>query len=102
MFLPSAAVLTKRRGADVLAELPRGTVTFLFTDIDGGTSLWERCRATILAAVELHLVLLRTACTSARELSRHDCGPTSPRPGSLTISKGGSSQQRPRSRARGW
>ena len=25
-----------------VAELPSGTVTFLFTDIEGSTALWER------------------------------------------------------------
>jgi hypothetical protein len=25
-----------------MADLPRGTVTFLFTDIEGSTALWER------------------------------------------------------------
>src|ERR687890_639492 len=27
-----------------MPELPRGTVTFLFTDIEGSTALWERDR----------------------------------------------------------
>jgi class 3 adenylate cyclase len=25
-----------------MAELPRGTVTFLFTDLEGSTRLWDR------------------------------------------------------------
>ena len=28
-----------------MPDLPRGTVTFLFTDIEGSTALWERDRA---------------------------------------------------------
>jgi len=28
-----------------MAELPSGTVTFLFTDIEGSTRLWEEHRA---------------------------------------------------------
>jgi hypothetical protein len=32
---------------DVLTELPRGTVTFLFTDIAGSTGLWEQDRAAM-------------------------------------------------------
>jgi predicted ATPase/class 3 adenylate cyclase len=44
-----------------MAELPRGTVTFLFTDIEGSTALWERDRQAMAAAVERHLALLRTA-----------------------------------------
>jgi predicted ATPase/class 3 adenylate cyclase len=38
-----------------LADLPRGTVTFLFTDIAGSTALWERDRAAMGIAVDRHL-----------------------------------------------
>ena len=44
-----------------MANLPCGTVTFLFTDIEGSTALWERDRAAMAAAVERHLALLRAA-----------------------------------------
>jgi predicted ATPase/class 3 adenylate cyclase len=44
-----------------MPDLPSGTVTFLFTDIEGSTALWERDRVAMTAAVERHLVLLRTA-----------------------------------------
>jgi predicted ATPase/class 3 adenylate cyclase len=44
-----------------MPALPPGTVTFLFTDIEGSTALWERDRAVMAAAVERHLALLRTA-----------------------------------------
>ncbi len=44
-----------------MADLPSGTVTFLFTDIEGSTALWERDRAAMAAAVERHIVLLDTA-----------------------------------------
>jgi class 3 adenylate cyclase len=44
-----------------MTELPRGTVTFLFTDIEGSTQLWERDRQTMAAAVERHLALLDAA-----------------------------------------
>jgi hypothetical protein len=30
-----------------MADLPSGTVTFLFTDIEGSTALWERDRQAI-------------------------------------------------------
>jgi predicted ATPase/class 3 adenylate cyclase len=40
---------------------PSGTVTFLFTDIEGSTALWERDRQAMAAAVERHVALLRTA-----------------------------------------
>ena len=41
-----------------MPELPCGTVTFLFTDIEGSTALWERDRQAMAAAVERHLALL--------------------------------------------
>ena len=44
-----------------MEELPSGTVTFLFTDIEGSTALWERDRKAMAAAVERHLALLRSA-----------------------------------------
>src|SRR5215204_3635577 len=43
-----------------MTDLPRGTVTFLFTDIEGSTALWERDRAAMHAAVDRHLSLVRT------------------------------------------
>src|SRR5215208_5687807 len=44
-----------------MPDLPIGTVTFLFTDIEGSTALWERDRQVMADAVERHLALLRTA-----------------------------------------
>jgi class 3 adenylate cyclase len=41
-----------------VTELPRGTVTFLFTDIEGSTALWERDRNAMAAVVTCHLKLL--------------------------------------------
>ena len=38
-----------------MADLPRGTVTFLFTGIEGSTRLWERDRVAIGTAVSRHL-----------------------------------------------
>lgn len=32
-------------------ELPKGTVTFLFTDIEGSTRLWEMVPEVMLGAV---------------------------------------------------
>src|SRR5687767_15115459 len=43
-----------------MPDLHSGTVTFLFTDIEGSTALWERDRAAMQAAVERHLTLLQT------------------------------------------
>ena len=44
-----------------MRDLPSGTVTFLFTDIEGSTALWERDRVAMATAVERHLSLLRDA-----------------------------------------
>ncbi len=44
-----------------MTDLPSGTVTFLFTDIEGSTALWEREREAMVAAVDRHLVLLDAA-----------------------------------------
>jgi predicted ATPase/class 3 adenylate cyclase len=44
-----------------LAELPEGTVTFLFTDLQGSTRLWESDREAMAAAVARHHVLLNDA-----------------------------------------
>jgi class 3 adenylate cyclase len=44
-----------------MPNLPSGTVTFLFTDIEGSTALWERDRTAMAAAVERHLALLGAA-----------------------------------------
>src|SRR5688572_6722135 len=48
-------------GEDTMAHLPSGTVTFLFTDIEGSTALWERDQVAMAAAVARHLALLRAA-----------------------------------------
>jgi class 3 adenylate cyclase len=47
-----------------MMDLPRGTVTFLFTDIEGSTALWERDRAAMHTAVDRHLTLLDAAIAS--------------------------------------
>src|SRR5262245_5802525 len=44
-----------------MRDLPSGTVTFLFTDIEGSTERWERDRVAMVAAVERHLTLLNAA-----------------------------------------
>ena len=44
-----------------MPDLPSGTVTFLFTEIEGSTALWERDRATMAAAVAIDIVLLDSA-----------------------------------------
>jgi class 3 adenylate cyclase len=44
-----------------MPEFPGGTVTFLFTDIEGSTALWERDQAVMRLAVDRHLALLKAA-----------------------------------------
>ncbi|HZG69571.1 MAG TPA: adenylate/guanylate cyclase domain-containing protein, partial [Herpetosiphonaceae bacterium] len=44
-----------------MPELPTGTVTFLFTDIEGSTALWEQDRQAMAIAVQRHLALLDAA-----------------------------------------
>ena len=50
-------------GADSL--LPTGTVTFLFTDIEGSTTLWEQYPDAMQAALARHDRLLRHAIESS-------------------------------------
>ena len=42
-------------------SLPSGTVTFVFTDIEGSTQRWDRDRAAMQAAVRRHDALMREA-----------------------------------------
>src|SRR5215216_3757691 len=47
------------------ALLPRGNVTFLFTDIEGSTQLWERHPQAMGTVVARHEALLREAIAAA-------------------------------------
>src|SRR5215813_900847 len=47
-------------------NVPSGTVTFLFTDIEGSTKLWERYPDAMKSVIARHDVLLRTA------IEKHD------------------------------
>ena len=44
-----------------MASPPTGTVTFLFTDIEGSTKMWERSPQAMQAALAHHDELLRRA-----------------------------------------
>ncbi len=45
-----------------MAELPTGTVTLLFTDIEGSTRLWEEHPTAMRAALARHDALMRACC----------------------------------------
>ena len=47
-----------------MPDLPSGTVTFLFTDIEGSTALWERDRQAMAAAVARQLTILQSLITA--------------------------------------
>src|SRR5918997_6694231 len=47
-----------------MPDLPTGTVTFLFTDIEGSTSHWEHHMVAMQAALAHHDAILRTAIAS--------------------------------------
>src|SRR3982750_1424688 len=44
-----------------MSNLPTGTVTFLFTDIEGSTKRWEQYPQLMQAALERHDAILRAA-----------------------------------------
>lgn len=49
-----------------MAELPSGTVTFLFTDIEGSTCLWEEHPEAMRVALPRHDQILRQAISEHR------------------------------------
>jgi class 3 adenylate cyclase len=49
-----------------MSNLPTGTVTFLFTDIEGSTKLWQQSPNTMPDALACHHVILRDAFTFGR------------------------------------
>ena len=57
--MPHESEATKGRNTSV--SLPIGTVTFLFTDLEGSTQRWETHREAMKSAVARHDVLVRAA-----------------------------------------
>src|SRR5260370_35220829 len=47
-----------------MSELPTGTVTFLFTDIEGSTTRWEHHPEAMRTALARHDALLRSVITN--------------------------------------
>jgi class 3 adenylate cyclase len=54
----------------VLPDMASGTLTFLFTDLEGSTRLWERFPQRMKRVLERHDSILRTAVTAAGRWSR--------------------------------
>jgi class 3 adenylate cyclase len=50
-----------RQAWRIVVDLPSGTVTFLFTDIEGSTAFWESNPQAMAAALESHDAILRGA-----------------------------------------
>src|SRR5437763_16265541 len=53
-------------GVQGMAELPSGTVTFLLTDVEGSTALWEEAPEAMRAALARHDVLFEDAVIAHR------------------------------------
>src|SRR3954453_15541622 len=47
-----------------MSEMPRGTVAFLFTDVENSSALWERRGAAMMVAMTRHISLLREAASA--------------------------------------
>ncbi len=61
--MASSAVLGSAQGVEV-ADLPSGTVTFLFTDLEGSTRLWEQHGEAMQEPLARHDAILRGAVES--------------------------------------
>jgi hypothetical protein len=53
------------RNVGVMPQLPSGTVTFMFTDIEGSTRLWEAHPEAMRVALARHDAVVREAVESA-------------------------------------
>jgi class 3 adenylate cyclase len=47
-----------------MPDMPTGTITFLFTDVEGSTTLWEHHPDTMPTALARHDALLRSVMTA--------------------------------------
>ncbi len=59
-IMPASADYIRNKPS-ITPDLPTGTVTFLFTDIDGKTPLWDREPQTMRPALAQHDAVLRMA-----------------------------------------
>jgi predicted ATPase/class 3 adenylate cyclase len=53
-----SGVQAKEEAQELMSDLPTGTVTFLFTDIEGSTKLWEKSPRSMQIALTRHDALL--------------------------------------------
>jgi class 3 adenylate cyclase len=58
--------LALRAGGDGMVELPRGTVTFLLTDVEGSSALWEAAPDAMHAALTRHDLLFEETVRAHR------------------------------------
>ena len=65
-----------------MADLPTGTITFLFTDVEGSTTLWEQQPVTMRQALMHHDAMIEAAV--------EQCGGTVVRPRGETEGLSGS------------
>ncbi len=56
----------------MVSELPSGTVTFLFTDVEGSTRLWEEHPEAMRPALARHDEIVRDAIEAHDGLRRED------------------------------
>jgi class 3 adenylate cyclase len=57
-----------------MPEFPTGTVTFLFTDIEGSTMLWEQHRNAMRQALVRHDALIEQIVAEHDGLVVRPCG----------------------------
>ena len=57
-----------------MADLPTGTVTFLFTDIEGSTRLWEQHPQAMAGALARHDSILRQATAAHQGVAFRTAG----------------------------
>ncbi len=55
-----------RRSITAMSELPDGMVTFLFTDVEGSTRLWEEAPDSMMEALRQHDAVIEEAATEHR------------------------------------
>jgi class 3 adenylate cyclase len=69
-----AALRTAPERASVGLDLPTGTITFVFTDVEGSTGLWQEHPATMRAVMARHDALIESAVADHRGVVVRDRG----------------------------